>query len=111
MTVNIKQTIGSDSALTPASGEIIYNILQDQIETGKVIDLDFKGIEIITSAFLNAAIGRLYSKYSSDELNALLYIKNISTDDLSILKKVIERAKEYFTDKRSFDERMDQNLE
>ncbi|MCO5950856.1 STAS-like domain-containing protein [Mucilaginibacter flavidus] len=111
MTLNIRETIGGDSALTPTSGELIYNIIQKEIGTNSAIDLDFKGIEIITSAFLNAAVGRLYAKYSSEELNALLHIKNISSDDLSILKKVIERAKEYFIDKRSFNERMDQTFE
>ena len=111
MVANIKQILSSDSALTPSSGELIYKVLDSKIAEKKIIELDFAGIEIITSAFLNSAVGKLYSKYSSEQLNSLLFIKNISSDDLQLLKKVIERAKEYFTDKDSFHLRMDRNIE
>lgn len=111
MILNIKQILGSDSAITPTSGELIFNVLEKVIDQKGTVQLDFSGIEIITSAFLNSAVGRLYSKYSSEELNTVLYITNISNDDLQLLKKVIERAKDYFSDQRSFNERMDQNLE
>jgi len=111
MLVNIKQIIGSDSALTPSSGELIYAVLEKEIASEVVVKLDFSGIEIITSAFLNSAVGRLYSKYSSTQLNKLLFVTNISTDDLELLKKVIERAKDYFSDQKSFNERLDGNLE
>ncbi len=90
MQVKIKEILGSDSALTPSSGELVYNILENEISSKKSISLDFNGIEIITSAFLNSAIGRLYSKYSSEDLNSLLSIVNISNDDLQLLKKVID---------------------
>jgi len=111
MLVNIREIIGSDSALTPSSGELIYKVLEREISSKNPVKLDFSGIEIITSAFLNSAVGRLYSKYSSTQLNDLLFIINISNDDLQLLKKVIERAKEYFTDQKSFNERLDRNLE
>lgn len=104
MLVNIKEILNSDSALTPSSGELIYNILQEEISSNKRVSLDFRGIEIMTSAFLNSAVGRLYSKYSSSQLNSVLEIVNISNDDLQLLKKVIERAKEYFRDQKSFND-------
>ena len=66
--------------------------------------LDFNNIELITSTFLNAAIGQLYDKYDSPFLNSHLKIKNMSKEDLGLLKKVVERAKEYFRDKKRMDE-------
>lgn len=111
MQLKIKDILDSDSALTPSSGELIYNALESEISLRNQISLDFQGIEIITSAFLNSAIGRLYSKYSSKELNDLLSITNINSDDLQLLKKVIERAKEYFKDQKSFNEKMDKKFE
>jgi len=111
MLVNIKEILNSDSALTPSSGELIYNIIEEEIASKRTISLDFKGIEIITSAFLNSAVGRLYSKYSSSELNSVLHIVNIPSDDLQLLKKVIERAKEYFKDQKSFNEGLEGKFE
>ncbi len=111
MLVNIKQILGSDSALTPSSGGIIYNIIETNLSNNNRISLDFLGIEVLTSAFLNAAVGRLYYKYQSSELNSLLSIINISGDDLQLLKKVIERAKDYFRDQKSFNDRLGEALD
>lgn len=111
MLVNIKEVLKSDTALTPSSGEVLFNILEKELSENKEVTLDFHGMEIITSAFLNAAVGRLYFKFSPLQLNKFLNVSNIATDDLALLKKVIERAKSYFQDQESFNRRLDGELE
>jgi len=65
--------------------------------------LDFGGIRFITSAFLNASIGQLYAHYSSEFIKQHLSVSNLANDDLILLARVIERAKEYFSDKANIE--------
>ena len=59
---------------------------------------------------MNSAIGQLYSKYSSEYLQSHLEVRNIDPDDLSILRMVIERAKEYFKNRDTFMQNVDEIL-
>ena len=66
----------------------------------------------ITSAFLNTAIGQLYGKYSEEQIKAgLLPPGDMDKDDLLLLKRVVERAKEYFKDAQRYDKDRQEILE
>jgi hypothetical protein len=106
MILNLKEIINSDTALSPDAGSVIFSLINRGLLEKQDVRLDFNGIEVVTSAFLNAAIGQLYSKFESKDLNEHLKIINLPIEDKALLRKVIERAKDYFQDQKSFDERM-----
>lgn len=97
------EEIQNTSAVSTEDGNKIFNRIDSEFQKGNQVILNFSNIKLLISAFLNAAIGQLYSKYKSNYLNANLSIVNLSNDDLLILKKVIERAKEYFLDRDAFE--------
>ena len=102
--LNIFEQIGSSAAVSSEDGEILYGrIVKGLAENNVKIALDFTNIELITSTFLNAAIGQLYNKYDSPFLRERLRVENMEKEDLELLKKVVERAKEYFKDKAKMD--------
>ncbi len=102
--VNIFEQIGSSAAVSSEDGEILYKrIMKGLTEKDIIIKLDFANIELITSTFLNAAIGQLYSQFDSPFLRERLKVDNLSKEDLELLKKVVERAKEYFKNKAKMD--------
>lgn len=94
MELMIKDIIGSDIASDNEQGDLIF----DQIVSGvdnheKQIFLDFSDLKLITTAFLNNAIGKLYKKYSTQELKGLLKVKNIKNkNDLELLRLVVLNA-------------------
>ncbi len=96
--------IGGDSAISPSDGDLLYKQIDKLLSEKQAVELDFANITLITTAFLNAAIGQLYSKFTGDDLNTLLSLKNIAPEDISLFKKVIERAKEFFANPSSFDQ-------
>jgi hypothetical protein len=100
----IKELISRDTAVSSDDGEIIYKAIIECIEKGNIAELDFSEIIILTTAFLNSAIGQLYNTYSSDQLNNSLRLKNVADEDRILFKKVIERAKEYFANKKGFED-------
>lgn len=97
--VSIFEQIGSNAAVSSEDGELLYKRLVKGLEEKVIVVLDFMNIELVTSTFLNAAIGQLYNRYDSPFLRAYLKVENLAKEDLELLKKVIERAKEYFKDK------------
>jgi len=102
--INIFELISSNATVSSEDGEMLYQrIIKGLEEKDIIILLDFANIDLITSTFLNAAIGQLYNDYDSPFLREKLKVKNMTPEDLELLKKVVERAKEYFKDKKKIE--------
>ncbi len=97
--INIFEQIGGSAAVSTEDGESLYKRIVKALEQKARVILDFNNIELLTSTFLNSAIGQLYSRFKSPYLKAHLKLENLKKEDLELLKKVVERAKEYFKDK------------
>jgi hypothetical protein len=108
--LRIRDIINRDTAVSSDDGEIVYNIIVNCINENCVAELDFSDISILTTAFLNSALGQLYNTYSSDQLNTTLRLKNVADEDRILFKKVIERAKEYFANKKGFEDSADKAI-
>jgi hypothetical protein len=103
MNINIYELVGSNAAVSSATGQKVYNIIEKSIDKGLIANLNFANIDLLTTAFLNSAIGQLYSKFTSEKLQTNLKLSNIQNEDKLLLKKVTDRAKEYFKDKENLD--------
>ena len=94
MELMIKDIIGSDIASDNEQGDLIFDEIVSGVDNHeKQIFLDFSDLKLITTAFLNNAIGKLYKKYSTQELKGLLKVKNIKNkNDLELLRLVVLNA-------------------
>ena len=103
--LSVKNVINSNIAVATDAGDKVFNELIANFDIGEKVRLDFEGITIITTAFLNAAIGQLYSqgKYDSNFLNTSIKFVNIQPEDKPLFVMVVNRAKEYFANKDKFD--------
>jgi hypothetical protein len=102
--IRIFEEVGGGSAISVDDGSAIYRKIDAALSQGLKVQLDFQNIDLIITAFLNAAIGQLYSKYSSEVLNEKLKLINVKPEDVRLFKKVIERAKEFFTHHSDFED-------
>lgn len=91
--LKIINVINSEFAVSPEDGDSVFNLIKDKVDSKEKVVIDFSNIDIITTAFLNNAIGKLYNIYDKEKLNEYISMKNISKADLNLLKKVIDRAK------------------
>jgi len=101
--VKVVELINSDTAVSAESGNVVFKQIDSFLKSGSDVKIDFEGILLLTTAFLNAAIGQLYKDFSSEELNAHLKLENVAPEDKPLFKMVIERSKSYFKDKKGFD--------
>lgn len=101
--IKIRDLLNSSFAVSTEDGEKIFTLINANFKKSNDVIIDFAEIDLIVSTFLNAAIGQLYGLYPTEFIQKYLSVTNISNEDLVILKKVTDRAKEYFKDKKGFD--------
>lgn len=110
ITIRIYDEVGGDAAISVSDGEAIFQKIDLALSNNLTVVLDFQNINLIITAFLNACIGQLYSKYTSEQLNLYLQLENIKPEDRHLFNMAIKRAKEYFKDPEGFNKSVDEVL-
>ena len=96
--INVSEFIGSTKAVVTNDGEILYaRIINELAVDDAIIRLDFLGIDAVTATFLNVSIGQIYGR--NPKLLERIKIENLAREDLQLLKKIIDNAREYFKNK------------
>jgi len=96
MRVDIHGLIG-ENCITLEDGQKIFDLIHPELLTGNVVELNFENVTVFASPFFNSAIGRLLKDIKPDDLNRLLKITNLVPAGLTVLKRVIENSKEYYS--------------
>ncbi len=102
--MSVFEVVGSPLCVASSDGQKIYDRLSPALKDGHSIILSFRHVTILTSAFLNAAIGQLYGIFNEDQIRSLLNVEDMQPDDLALLKRVVDTAKLYFADPQKFDQ-------
>jgi hypothetical protein len=97
--VNIYTIVGNSFCVDVEDGEKVFEVLKKILEQDNKAVISFLNVEMLTSAFLNTAVGRLYGLFSHEKLKSSLSVKDISDDDKLLLKKVTDTAKAYYKNK------------
>ena len=100
--INIVSIIKNNVCVAPEDGEKVFQVILKALHEGKKVEISFKGIEDLTTLFLNVAIGKLYSEFRDEELKEKLSVVDASAQDLETLRRSVERAKEYHKDPTRF---------
>lgn len=109
MYIKIFDEIG-DRATDMQQGDIIYKKIISGFSANETVEIDFSEMNTILSTFLNNAIGALYQNYSSEFLNKNLKVTNLCPEDLFILKRVITRAKDFYSNPQNITDTLNDNL-
>ena len=104
LAMSVFEVIGSPLCVASSDGQKIFDRLSPALKEGHSVVLSFRHVTMLTSAFLNAAIGQLYGTFSEDQIRSLLDVEDMQPDDLALLKRVVDTAKLYFADPKKFDQ-------
>ena len=96
--------VGGPLCVSASDGQRVFEKIVPLLREGRKVSLSFQGVETLISAFLNAAVGQLYGEFSEERIRELLSVRDMSPDDLAILKRVVENAKRYFANPQAYDE-------
>lgn len=99
MKIDVKETIQRAQATVRAEGVKVYEAIEKQLDNKNKVEVDFSNITMVVSSFLNAAIGKLYGKYSNEEITKYVKVVGLSHDDIELLEEiVIPNAKSFYAD-------------
>ena len=96
-TIEIRTLIG-ENCITQEDGQKVYDLVHPEIQVGHAVQLDFSGIGVFASPFFNAALGQLLKDTKPEALNRLLKLEHLTDIGKIVLKRVIENAKQYYSD-------------
>jgi Icc-related predicted phosphoesterase len=97
-TVSVFQIVGNPICVEADDGEKVYEKIKLFLLEKKEVALSFLNVTMLTSAFLNTAIGKLYGEFSEDEIETLIKIQDVPMDDIALLERAKKNAKLYYKD-------------
>ena len=90
--------VGSGFCVEDKDGDVVFNTISKALQQEQSVEISFQNVEMLTSAFLNTAIGQLYRDFSEEKIRALVKVIDIADADIALLRRVIETAKLYYKD-------------
>ncbi|HLS31132.1 MAG TPA: STAS-like domain-containing protein [Flavobacteriaceae bacterium] len=96
--INIVNIIGDNYAVEAEEGQKVYNQIVAAIDKNFKVNLSFLNIDMVTTAFLNSAVGQLYGNYSEEKIRKHFMVSNMSESGKISLKRVVETAKLHYKD-------------
>lgn len=100
--INVKEVIGSPSALTREQGQLLLEEIRGVFAAGDKVIVDFAEIESMIIPFLNIAIGKLYEDNTSDLLKENFKFQSIPKWKAVSFNLVIENVKRYYANQGKF---------
>jgi hypothetical protein len=101
-TIVLTEAVESPYCVSSSDGLAVHDCVAEQLRKGTDVVVSFAGVEEITSAFLNAAIGQLYGEFPEEAIRDHLHVIGADRDHLVLLKRVVDRAKDFFRDPNQF---------
>ncbi|CZG78835.1 STAS-like domain-containing protein [Legionella pneumophila serogroup 1] len=111
LTISVFEIVGSSLCVASSDGQKVFDRLAAALNDNREVMLSFRNVTILTSAFLNAAIGQLYGTLTEEKIRSLLSVEDMQSDDIALLKRVIDTAKQYFADPNKFEKAIHDVLE
>lgn len=94
--IKVTDIVGSSFCVSSDDGNAVHEKLKQALATDRDVELDFIGIDMVISAFLNAAIGKLLQDHKPHQIHERVKFLNLSSDDQELIERVIENAQRYF---------------
>lgn len=100
--IKVADVIGSNLGVSSEVGEAVFEKIQIALKARQSVDLDFTGIDMLISAFLNASVGKLVENLSIEEIHKRITFSGMEEGDRELLDKVLENAVRYYADPDRF---------
>lgn len=96
--ISVHEVVGTRFCVATDDGEKVYHRLASVLMQNQRVSLSFRNVSLLTSAFLNAAVGNLYGKFDEEKIRSSLDTEEMTRDDAELLELVVDTAKKYFED-------------
>lgn len=111
VTINITNIIGDSYAVEADDGNKVFELITKAFSDKKSVVVSFQNIEMLTTAFLNTAFGKLYKNYSEEYIREYLSVENITVSGKVALKRVVDTAKLFYRDPEAMQRSINEIME
>jgi len=111
MVINIFNTVGNAYCVDVEDGNRVYELIKKALDDKNYVKLNFQNVEVLTSAFLNTAVGQLYRDFDEQTVKKYLSVQNMLPEDQVLLKRVTSTAKFYYKNPDMMQESINEILE
>lgn len=101
--INVFNVVGNAICVEADDGNKVFSHISTALKAGKKVILSFQNVDMLTSAFLNTAIGQLYRDFSEKEIRDTLSVIQLEGTDRALLKRVVDTAKLFYKDPDSLE--------
>ena len=108
---SVHQIVGDFICVDAEDGKEVYNVLASFIQHEKPVVLSFLNVKMLTSAFLNTAIGALYGSFTEEQIKKFIKVEDMQPTDTMLLKRVVDTAKLYYKDPEKMERSIKEILE
>jgi len=98
ITINIVNVVGDSFCVEAEDGQKVFELINKAFAEDWHVTLSFLNVEMLTTAFLNTAIGQLYKDHTESYIKEHLKVEQLTRSGLVALKRVIDTAKLYYKD-------------
>lgn len=103
ITIRVGELIGSPLCISAEDGQKVFDKILPFLNEDKPVRISFERVNMVVSIFLNVAIGQLYGTFSEDRVKSLVRVDGLSEDDMGLLKRVVDNAKRYYSNREGYD--------
>ena len=103
LTIRVFEVVGSGLCVASDDGQKVHDQIAAGLKSGSRVEISFRNVKSLTSAFLNAGVGQLYGEFSEEDIRRNLSVADLEEDDIVLLKRVVETAKQYFKNPKRFE--------
>jgi hypothetical protein len=104
--INVFNIVGNSFCIEAGDGQKVFEMISKVLRDNKSVKISFQNVEMLTSAFLNVAVGQVYKDFSEDDIKKRVSVEQMAPDDMALLKRVTSTAKLYYKDP----ERMEKSI-
>lgn len=89
--IDIKKEFAQDW-ISREAGERLRHLILQATKEGKTVEIDFSGLIIASTSFLDEGLAKLIEEgWSTEEITSRVHCKNLHPRDREVLNKLIEK--------------------
>ena len=75
----------------PDAGDVLYSVLNDNLDKQDRIILDFKDVTLVPSMFLNTSLGKILGERGAGIIRQKIAFSNISASQIAHIREYVQR--------------------
>lgn len=110
-TIKIIEMFDSRLCVSPSAGDRLKDKIESLLKESTSVTLDFEGVRVVTTTFLNHAIGYLVEPHGKDYISNNIKLLNSSHRIDDLYELVLVNAEDHYSNKKSLADCMAEDID